>query len=109
MRQVANTERKIIEAAQYLVDTWLRSNKRGPFARVVKDAECSWTHLLDSDGSRFAFRSVANAIRLGQGHARFNPSLLPRIARAPVRTGQTDHDQTRLDHRSAAGTSDIPL
>ncbi len=81
LRDAANTELKIIDAAQYLVDTWRRSSKRGPFARTVQQAEQTWSHLFASDDDRAIFRQVANAIRLGKGHASLNPKPLLQITR----------------------------
>jgi hypothetical protein len=79
MRQAASTEATIIEAAQLLVDGWLRSSRRGPFGRAVHQAEQSWSHAFDSDVERAAFGRVANAIRVGKGHAWFNPAPLMQI------------------------------
>jgi hypothetical protein len=82
MRQAANPEVHLIQSAQHLVDHWFRSPKRGPFARAVHEAEQLWTEQRE----RAAFRRVANAIRLGQGHASFNPKPLVRIARETFRS-----------------------
>jgi hypothetical protein len=85
MRQAASAETTIIEAAQHLVDNWLRSNKRGPFGRAVHQAELSWGHSFATDLERTAFGRVANAIRVGKGHARLNPAPLLLIIRDTFR------------------------
>ena len=84
MRQAPRPETTLIHAAQALVDQWLHSNKRGPFDRAVREAERSWSEILRSDIERAAFRRVANAIRVGKGHARANPMALMRIARDTI-------------------------
>ena len=86
MRQAAGTEITIIEAAQDLVDGWLRSSKRGPFSRAVHQAQHSWGTILTSDVERTAFGRVANAIRVGKGHARLNPAPLMQIIRETIRS-----------------------
>ena len=86
MRQAASTETTIIEAAQDLVDGWLRSSKRGPFGRAVHRAQQSWGSTVTSDLERTAFGRVANAIRVGKGHARLNPGPLTQIIRESFRS-----------------------
>jgi hypothetical protein len=81
MRQAGSTETTIIEAAQLLVDDWLRSSRRGPFRRAVHQAQLSWGIAFASDLERTAFGRVANAIRVGKGHARLNPAPLLQIIR----------------------------
>jgi hypothetical protein len=81
-------ETAIMYTAQQLVDRWLRSHNRGPFSRAVARAEeLEWDADPTKDEHRRAFRRVADAIRLGKGHAFQNPAPLLRIMRDTVRQG----------------------
>ena len=78
-------ETAIMYTAQQLVDRWLRANNRGPFNRAVARAEeLQWEGDPTMDAHRRAFRHVANAIRLGKGHAIQNPAPLLRIMRDSI-------------------------
>jgi hypothetical protein len=73
---------RIIEAAQTTVDTWFRDDQRGPFHRAIADEEqVRLGELPPAAPERAAFRKVANAIRIGYGHANANPRPLLEIAR----------------------------
>lgn len=81
-------ETAIMYTAQQLVDRWLRSHDRGPFSRAVARVESEqWDADPDKSEHRRAFRQVANAIRLGKGHAIQNPAPLLRIMRESIRQG----------------------
>lgn len=80
-RRIA-AETAIMFSAQQLVDRWLRAPNRGPFSRAVALAEEEqWNGHAESEPHRRAFRHVANAIRIGKGHAIQNPAPLLRIVR----------------------------
>ena len=75
-------ETTIIAEAQEFVQTWLRDPRRLPFSRAVRIAERRlWNPLQGSDLQREAFRKVANAMRVGAGHAHTNPQPLLKIVR----------------------------
>ena len=79
-------ETAIMYAAQQLVDRWLRAHNRGPFSRAVALAEEQhWDDDPSKDAHRRAFRHVANAIRVGKGHAIQNPAPLLQIMRNTMR------------------------
>jgi hypothetical protein len=81
-------ETAMLYTAQQLVDRWLRAHNRGPFNRAVTQAEeQQWDDDPTKDEHRRAFRHVANAIRLGKGHAIQNPAPLLRIMRDSIRHG----------------------
>jgi hypothetical protein len=70
----------LIIAAQFFVDAWLRNPKRGPFARAVAVAESRHHGALSENERRMGtFGKVADAIRLGRGHAFNNPAPLRAI------------------------------
>lgn len=74
-------------AAQQMVDRWLRSPGRGPFKRAVEKEERElWNDFPETEMHRRAFRRVANAIRLGEGHAVANPGPLLDIAKQSLRS-----------------------
>jgi hypothetical protein len=74
-------------AAQQMVDRWLRSPGRGPFSRAVaKEERERWSDFPEMEPYRRAFRRVANAIRMGEGHAVANPGPLLEIARRSLRS-----------------------
>jgi len=74
-------------AAQQMVDRWLHSPGRGPFKRAVeKEQRERWSDFPEMEPYRHAFRRVANAIRLGEGHAVANPGPLLEIARRSLRS-----------------------
>ena len=72
----------IIESAQTVVDAWFHDDQRGPFHRAIAEEErLRFADLPAAAPERAAFRKVANAIRIGQGHATANPKPLLEIAR----------------------------
>jgi hypothetical protein len=76
-------EATIISHAQEFVHNWLRNANRRPFREAIRVAERKlWSPLPDSQLQREAFRKVANAIRVGYGHAHTNPTPLLEIVRA---------------------------
>jgi hypothetical protein len=80
-KQVA-LEVTMMLAAQQLVDRWLRSPGRGPFQRAVaREMRERWNDLPGTEAQQRAFRRLANAIRVGEGHAIANPGPLLKIAR----------------------------
>jgi hypothetical protein len=75
-------ESTITVRAQETVDRWLRAHDRGPFRQAVDRALLAyWPDLSQADRLQDTFFQVANAIRLGQGHALHNPGPLLRIIR----------------------------
>lgn len=79
-------ETAIMFAAQQLVDRWFRAHNRGPFSRAVALAEEQhWDADPGKEDQRRAFRHVANAIRVGKGHAVQNPAPLLQIVRNTMR------------------------
>jgi hypothetical protein len=67
----------LIQHAQAFVDAWRRDHGRRPFHEaVVAEEHAGLGELLDSERRRVAFRTVANAIRVGSGHAETNPEPL---------------------------------
>src|SRR5688500_19739166 len=90
-------ETAIMYTAQQLVDRWLRSHDRGPFSRAVARVESEqWDADPDKSEHRRAFRQVANAIRLGKGHAIQNPAPLLR-----------DRKSTRLNSSHLVNSSAV--
>ncbi len=84
-KQVA-LEVTMMLAAQQLVDRWLRSPGRGPFQRAVaREIQERWDKVPGSEHQSRAFRKMANAIRIGEGHAVANPGPLRKIARQSLR------------------------
>jgi hypothetical protein len=76
----------LLSAAQEAVDEWRRDPKRGSFSRAVADAEGllrGW--LIETDEQALAFRKIANAIRVGSGHAVANPRPLRDLMRQAMR------------------------
>jgi hypothetical protein len=75
-------ESTIMVRAQETVDRWFRAHDRGPFKQaVVRTLHAHWPDLVQADDLQDVFYQVANAIRLGQGHALHNPGPLLRIIR----------------------------
>ena len=73
----ADVDMVIIHSAQQVVDGWLRDDGRRPFKQTILRAEAElWDTSAKHAGQRRAFRKVANAIRLGFGHASANPEPL---------------------------------
>jgi hypothetical protein len=86
MRKKTAVEVTVMLAAQQMVDRWLKSPARGPFQRAVsRELESIWTDHINTEHQRKAFGRIANAIRLGEGHAIANPGPLLRIARQMLR------------------------
>jgi hypothetical protein len=76
----------IIESAQRVVDAWFHDDQRGPFRRAIADEErLRFSDLPATAPERAAFRKVANAIRVGYGHATANPRPLFEIARRELK------------------------
>jgi hypothetical protein len=76
-------ESTIIETAQAFVDSWLRDNKRRPFAPTVAAVGSGWWQDHPAvERQREAFIRVAKAIRAVAGHASAKPEPLFRIARS---------------------------
>ena len=81
-RAMAPVEGRIMIGAQQTVDAWFQASNRGPFARAVTRAiEQQWPGITVGDTRRIAYQRVANAIRLGRGHAFADPAPLLRIIR----------------------------
>ena len=79
-RAMAPVEGRILVVAQHVVDTWFQADNRGPFTRAVNRAiEQQWPGMGPDDPRRLAFARVADAIRLGRGHAFADPAPLVRI------------------------------
>ena len=75
-------ESTIMVRAQETVDRWFRAHDRGPFKQaVVRAVSTYWPDSTRADAFLDSFYQVANAIRLGQGHALHNPGPLLRIIR----------------------------
>ena len=76
-------ERSILVTAQNFVDEWFRSPARGPFTAALGAAAANrgLVAVPVTSAERTAFVRVANAIRLGRGHARANPEPLLEIVR----------------------------
>jgi hypothetical protein len=71
----------IIQSAQTMVDAWFRDDQRGPFHRAIAEEErLRFGELPPTAPERVTFRKVANAIRVGYGHATANPKPLFEIA-----------------------------
>ena len=82
MHQKESGEFSILLAAQRFVDAWRRSPGRGPFSRAVTEASnLCWTGPEIPAAERVAFIRVANAIRIGRGHAETNAEPLLAILR----------------------------
>ena len=91
MRKKTAVEVTVMLAAQQMVDRWLKSPARGPFQRAVaRELESIWTDHINTERQRKAFSRIANAIRLGEGHAIANPGPLLRIARQMLRDSMVD-------------------
>jgi hypothetical protein len=89
---------QLLSAAQETVDKWRRDPKRGPFCRVVNDAEHllrGW--LIENDEQALAFRKVANAIRVGYGHAIANPCPLRELLREAMRGSPSPLSEMRAE------------
>ena len=87
----STAERAILFGAQDFVDHWHRDLKRGPFLRAVRIAASAW--MADNGYEpvhRFAFIRVANAIRVGRGHAETRPGPLLDIIRFSILDYATD-------------------
>lgn len=81
-RAMAPVEGRIMIGAQQMVDDWFKASNRGPFARAVARAvEQQWPGIAADDPRRVAYQRVANAVRLGYGHAFADPAPLVRIIR----------------------------
>ena len=79
---MAPVEGRIMIGAQQMVDAWFQASNRGPFARAVtRTVEQQWPGIATDDPRRVAYQRVANAIRLGRGHAFADPAPLLRIIR----------------------------
>lgn len=77
---MAPIEGRILVGAQQVVDTWFQADNRGPFTRAVTRAiERQWPGIGADDPRRLAFMRVAEAIRVGRGHAFADPAPLVRI------------------------------
>lgn len=75
-------ESTIMVRAQETVDRWFRSHDRGPFRQsLMRALHAYWPNQPEADELQDVFCQVANAIRLGQGHAMHNPGPLLRIIR----------------------------
>jgi hypothetical protein len=84
----------IIESAQRVVDAWFRDDQRGPFHRAIAEEErLRFSDLPATAPERVAFRKIANAIRIGYGHATANPWSLLEIARRELKN-QPDRAST---------------
>jgi hypothetical protein len=82
MKKRTAVEVTMMLAAQQLVDRWLRSPGRGPFNRAVaRELLEHWNDPSVTPVHRRAFGRIANAIRVGEGHAIANPAPLLRMAR----------------------------
>jgi len=79
-RAMAPVEGRILVGAQQVVDSWFRADNRGPFTRAVNRAiERQWPGIGPDDPRRLTYIRVAEAIRLGRGHAFADPAPLVRI------------------------------
>ena len=84
-RAMAPVEGRIMIGAQQMVDAWFQADNRGPFARAVTRAvEQQWPGIAADDPRRIAYQRVANAIRLGRGHAFADAAPLLRIVRKTI-------------------------
>jgi hypothetical protein len=82
MATASDIELAILNSAQEFVDDWHRDLKRGPFLRAVRVAANAWMLRSAYQAEhRFAFIRVANAIRVGRGHATTRPDPLLDIVR----------------------------
>jgi hypothetical protein len=82
MKKRTAVEVSMMLAAQKLVDRWLRTPGRGPFNRAVaRELLEHWNDPSVTPVHRRAFSRIANAIRVGEGHAATNPAPLLRMAR----------------------------
>lgn len=83
-------ESTIMVRAQETVDSWFHADDRGPFRPAIeRAARTYWTDPQRTDGLNDAFYQVANAIRLGQGHALRNPGPLLRVIRQSLGRAQS--------------------
>ena len=79
-RATAPIEGRILVGAQQAVDTWFQADNGGPFSRAVTRAiERQWPDIATDDPRRVTFLRVAEAIRVGRGHAFADPAPLIRI------------------------------
>jgi hypothetical protein len=102
MKKRTAIEVSMMMAAQQMVDRWLRSPGRGPFNRAVaRELLDHWNDPQITDVHRRAFSRIANAIRVGQGHAIANPAPLMRMARQLLR------DTIRQDNGSAVESTEV--
>jgi hypothetical protein len=82
MATASDIELAILNGAQDFVDDWHHDLKRGPFLRAVRVAADTWMLRSGCQSEhRFAFIRVANAIRVGRGHAITRPDPLIDIVR----------------------------
>ena len=96
-------EFSILVTAQEFVDGWLHSPTRGPFMTAVAVAAKQWLVAVPLSGTeQKAFIRVANAIRLGRGHARANPEPLLEIVRRVFEREQR-HERNRATPSSVLG------
>lgn len=79
-RATAPIEGRILVGAQRAVDAWFQADNRGPFSGAMTRAiERQWPGVGTDDPRRLAFMRVAEAIRVGRGHAFADPAPLVRI------------------------------
>lgn len=82
MATTSNTELAILNGAQAFVDDWRLDRTRGPFLRAVRLAASAWAMAAGyQPAQRLAFIRVAQAIRVGRGHAESRPEPLLDIIR----------------------------
>ena len=83
MPRVEVLDTTIITYAHEIVANWWRNPTRGPFTHALRDAERKLVDsILVSDAHRkAAFRQVATAIRVAQGHIATNPKPLVDLLR----------------------------
>jgi hypothetical protein len=75
-------EAALLSAAQLVVDEWLSLRSRPPFAGLLRYAERHQLPQLQlTDAERVRFHAVANAIRVGHGHAVRKPEPLLKLLR----------------------------
>lgn len=81
MRYRIPSEVAIMFAAQNAVDQWLRAVRRPPFQRAVDtEEERIWDGHAGYERERTVFHALADAIRVGKGHAWSNPGPLLKLA-----------------------------
>jgi hypothetical protein len=85
MANPRSMEFAILTGAQEFVDDWHHDLKRAPFLRAVRVAASAWaTNNGYESAHRFAFIRVAQAIRVGRGHAESRPGPLLDIVRFSI-------------------------